>query len=443
MTNPLYKILGSFRRWMRALAGEPAPEAPQPPVYWDERVSLTLCNLVQETETRASGRVQVISLADFRTSVGDLWDKYQTKILIIVDSTIGRMIGKGNTYIPQDDNAWLLLFPGLTEDKAQERADAIAASIGEKLMGAQFTEHEVPMPEASRLDLGGALNADGSLNMDAIKRAISTARRKQISTIVARKKIEAQTSSPRPGTGGATMVQSSAAQLKPFFKPAWCAETESIDLFFFRAADSKGLDIYADGMPTSNDATILDLTRTAIAAFKAMCEAGLNAKMSIPLPFTAMQGSMLKEVQKLVVSLGQRERLLRLRVEIVQIPSDATADMLVAIRELFRPYVREVAFFVDLFIPHEQALALDHVMLGCDVSGDADLSEEKIFQDMLMFRQRAGRRGTYILGLQSKPHLKRAINAGIAEVAGPALTDEVTRLPHRVAIIQREELLLP
>ena len=66
-------------------------------VYWDDSVALTLSNLVQETETRASGRVQVISLADFREAVGELWAKYQSRILLIAESTISRMIGKGNT----------------------------------------------------------------------------------------------------------------------------------------------------------------------------------------------------------------------------------------------------------------------------------------------------------------------------------------------------------
>ena len=149
-------------------------------VYWDDSVALTLSNLVQETETRASGRVQVISLADFREAVGELWEKYQSRILLIAESTISRMIGKGNTFIPQGEDAWLLLFMGLPNDKAQDRADTIAATIGEKLVGAQFTAHELPLPQASKLDLTGALNADGSFNLEAVKQAISRVRKTQI-----------------------------------------------------------------------------------------------------------------------------------------------------------------------------------------------------------------------------------------------------------------------
>ena len=95
---------------------------------------------------------------------------------------------------------------------------------------------------------------------------------------------------------------------------------------------------------------------------------------------------------------------------------------------------------VDIFQPSEQVLALDHIMLGASGKDAGGLSEEQIFQDLLLFRQRTGRRGTYILGLASKAHLRRAINAGIAEVGGPALGEDTKRLPHRVTILQREQL---
>jgi hypothetical protein len=157
----------------------------------------------------------------------------------------------------------------------------------------------------------------------------------------------------------------------------------------------------------------------------------------------ALHGAALADIQRLIANLRQRDRLLRLPLEVVQIPPQATADMLVAIRELFRPYVREVAFLVDLLSPNEQALVLDHVKLGTDATALAGTSDEQIFRDMLIFRQRAGRRGTYVTGLKTRGHLRRAIGAGIAEVGGASLTEDIKRLPHRVAIVPREQLLAP
>ncbi len=437
----LRSAFAKARRWTRAFFKLDRNEPIPPRVYWDDDVTLALSNLVQETETRASGRVQVISLADFRAAIGELWDKYKSRILIITESTIGRMIGRGNTYIPQGEDAWLLLFPGLPEDRAQQRADAIAATIGEKLVGAQFTANETPLPTASKLDLSNARNADGSLNMDAVKAAISKIKQGQISKIaVSNRPAKA---APAPVAAAGKIMQSAIEQLTPFFRPAWCAETESVDTFFFRASSEDSANIYADTALPNNDATILDLTRGAVTAFRAMCASGLQAKMAIPVPFSTLHGAALTEIQRMIAALPQRERLMRLRLEVVRIPSDVTADMLLPIRELFRPYVREVAFMVDLAMPHDQVLALDHIVLGVDVTASIPTDEDHIFQEMLMFRQRAGRRPTYILGLNNRAQVKRAIGAGFNEMSSPTLCEDVRRLPHRVPIRHRDELLAP
>ena len=441
--SSLQRALAWTARWARRFVRGKREDAPHPRVYWDDNVSLTLSNLARETETRASGRVQLITLADFREAIGELWDRYENKILIIVESTIGRMIGKGNTYIPQDDDTWLLLFPDLSEDMAQQRADAIAASIGEKLLGAQFSAHEAPLPTASKLDLTGALNADGSLNMEAVKAAISRIRRTQITAVAASNRPARHAASRAPVSPAGTLVSSNAEQLKPFFRPAWCAETESIDTFFFRANADTGVNVYSDPAPPINDATVLDLTKTATTAFTAMCDSGLQAKMAIPVPFDTLRCAALSEFQRLIAGVRQRDRLLRLRLEVVRIPSEAAADTLIAIRELFRPYVREVAFMINLRSPHDQVLVLDHIMLGVDLTDTAIPDEEVLFQEMLMFRQRAGRRGTYVLGLNTRAHLKRAINAGISEIGGGTLLEDIKRLPHRIAIVHREEILAP
>jgi len=414
----------------------------RPRTYWDDNVALTLSNLVHETETRASGRVQLISLADFRAAVGDLWEKYKSRILIIVESTIARMIGRGNTFIPQGDDAWLMLFPNFSEEKAQEITDAIAAKIGDKLVGAQFTAHELPLPATSKLDLAVAVNADGSLNMDAVKLAVSRARQAQISTTVKNAAAEKSAGGIRTHATAPTS-QSKAGQMKVLFRPAWCAETEAIDSFFFRAFTDAGANIYIEGGPAVSDATVSDLTKAAADAFTAMCTSNLRAKLAMPVPFSKLRGATRSGIQRAVASLAQRDRLLHLRLEVVQIPPAAPADELVAVRELFRPFVREVAFLTDLFTPHDQLMALDHIILGADISNEIRRDDDELFQAMLLFRQRAGRRSTYVLGLHSRSHVSHAVNAGISEVGGPGVMDDLKRLPERITPLRRDHLLAP
>ena len=443
MKNSTAMLLTMVRRtfgWIaegaRALHGRLRNESARRPAYWDDRVVLTLSNLVREIETRASGRVQLISLADFREDVGELWQGYQEQIFLIVESTIGRMIGKGNVFLPHGDDAWILLMPGLPEAKAQQRADAIAVSIGQKLVGGRFTERGVPLPTASKLDLSTALNDDGSLNLEAVRTAIGTARQLQKLPRSANSGV-APAAPPNHGVA----APSAAGSLTTYFTPAWCAETESINSFFFRAGLETNIDVYANDARACSDATIIDLTKLAVAAFTAMGKAGLTAKLSIPVPFGALCGPALPEIRRLIANLPQRDRLTHLRLEVVRIPHWITADRLVPIRELFRPYVRGVALMVDLFAPHDQLLVLDHVMLGADVSTAGAADEEALFQAMLTFQRRAGRRGTYVLGLNHPSHLRQAINAGIGEIGGLALGDNLNRLPDRLSVVRREALL--
>lgn len=438
------RFLSSIRKFLRNAAGASVDEPLPARVYWDSDVTLTLQNLVQDAETRASGRVQVITLADFRSAIGDLWDKYEQRILLIAESTISRMIGRGNTFIPQEKDTWLLLFPGLPEDEAVVRADAIAARIGEKLVGAQFSEPPPPPPLASRLDLTGALNADGSLNFDRLKAAVEQVRKAAKNADIPVVAVK------RPGgpaargaiTSPVHQTKAETFQITVGFRPAWNAETQSIDSFFFRGASPNGSDLFASNTPPPEDIAVLDFVAAGGRAFSEMCERGLRAILTVPVPFETLQGPHLADIQRLITGLRQRDRLLQLRLEITHVPYRARAEQLVAMREIFRPYVRDVAFQLDLFLPSDQVLALDHVVLGTELTHQTRQGDDDLFQAMMVFRQRAGRRATYILGLHSRLQVAHALTAGISEVGGPAIHAEMKKLPDQVVVISRQDLLI-
>lgn len=439
IVHTLKTALSRLRAAVRSFAGVAPADLHGARVYWDENVALTLTDLVQEAETRASGRVQIISLAEFRAAIEDLWDKYESRILLIAESTISRMIGRGNTFIPQHRDTWLLLFPALSEADALARADAIAAKIGEKLVGARFTETPPPLPEAAKLDLNGVLNADGSLNLERVKSAVQSARQASHMGIRSPKSTPPVAKTPSRLTA---QQNSEAAKLATIYRPAWTAETQSVNSFFFRATKADGSDIFAASGPHPNDATVLELLAIASRTFSEMCGRGMRATLTFPVPYPALVGAHVADIQRAISGLPQRDRLLHLRLEITHLPVCAGADSLVPIRELFRPYVREVAFLLDLFQVSDQVLALDHIMVGVDIPRGVRRTDDEIFQSLLVFRQRAGRRPTYALGLSSRSLVAQAVSAGVAEVGGPAVTDEIKRLPDQVAVIRRQDLLL-
>lgn len=441
----LKRGLSRLRKIVRRLAGVPPEEARGARVYWDDGVTLALTDLVREAETRASGRVQVITLGAFRAAIGELWDTYESRILLIAESTISRMIGRGNTFIPQEKDTWLLLFPTLPEPNALQRADAIASKIGEKLVGAQFTETPPPLPETAKLDLSGALNADGSLNLERVKAAVANVREMaggHAGGVKISKPAPKTPARPAGATQTSPPVKTEAAQLTICYRPAWTAETQCINSFFLRATRSNGSEVFSPSGAFPNDATVLELLSIASRVFSEMCERGLRATLTVPIPFAAFHGSRVTDIQRAVATLSQRDRLLHLRIEITHVPLRAGADSLVPIRELLRPYVREVAFLVDLFQPADQVFALDHVMIGTELPPGLQRSNEEVFQAMLVFRQRVGRRSTYALGLSSRLQVAHAVTAGITEVGGAAVTPEIKKLPDQVTVIKRQDLVL-
>lgn len=444
MTSPWKAFAAARKRFttfvavrLRNFIGADAAFESRARTYWDADVSLTIANLVQETETRASGRVQVITLAEFRTVIGELWDRYEDRILLIAETTISKMIGRGNTFIPQDKDTWLLLFPALEEKRAIDRADEIAARIGEKLMGAQFSEHAPPLPALHKLDLASAVNADGSIDLQRVKAAVIKVR----SASEPKPAVRPTSRKPPIETGRTATGSGAAAKFAVTFRPAWNADTQSVDSFFFRAATPTGVPAFSHQTPHMGDAVHLDLFAGALRSFSEMCEQGLRATLTIPVPHATLLGSMAGEIRRSVAALNQQKRLLHLRLEIVQVPHTARPERLIAMREMFRPFVRDVAFLTDLFSPPENILALEHIALGAEIDPTIAQSDEELFQAMLLFRQRAAERQTYILGLRSRAQVMRAIATGLMEIGGPGIASDSRRLPQRVEVIRRDELL--
>jgi hypothetical protein len=364
MASVLARLRAPFTRGFAGLRALFEPPLPRAHAYWDGEIALTLSKLVQETKTRASGRVQLLSLATFRAEIGELWDQYKDRILLIAETTIARRIGRGNTFIVQDEDSWLLLFPGLDEQEAQVRADAIAAVIGEKLVGARFAPEEAPLPEAAKLDLDAAVNADGSVNLEGLRAAVNRAKDKQqkiFGTPVKR----GSAAPARPMTAPVP-EPSRLKELSLTYRPIWSADTQTVDTFALQAHLAHG-SVLEDGGPTINETTAIDLVRTGLEAFTAMRGAKLRAKFVLPVVASALSTRALTEVQRLITALPREDRLLTLRLAFHRLPARASLEQLIALREVFRPYAREVAFPVNPFDPTHPAFALDHIVAMADV----------------------------------------------------------------------------
>ena len=432
-------------------------------VYWDDDVTLTLGNLVSETETKASGKVQVITLAAFRDSIDELWERYKDRITIIAETSIARRIGKGNTFIALEDDSWLLLFSRSAEPEAQARADAIAAAIGQKLMGARFTLEEMPMPGAEKLGLADILNDDGSINLASVRSEVGKIKTAQRAAYLAHIPKSAartgKTKEPPRKTGRIPVVRARAipgtpAAIAPpppqedpsrinelilLFRPAWSAESQSVNTFHLRAYTTEGVCVTDDDTAKLNSATALDLVRAGVAAFTALRVSDAPLHLVLPLPVAAFTVTALVDAQKLIAQIPREERIGHLRLDLRRLPR-AAPEKLVALRELFRSYVQGISFPINPFTATDAMLSIDHVTFTADVSRETGCTDQEMFDALMMLKTRAGVRPVAVAGLRKRSHLARAVAAGVAEVSGPALMDEVKTLPDRAQRLPRESL---
>ena len=442
---------------MRGLFGGGPPKR-RARVYWDDDITLTLQNLVHETETKASGKVQVISLASFRESIGELWERYQSRIIMIAETSIARRIGRGNNFIALDEDSWLLLFSRADEAQAQARADAIAGAIGEKLMGARFAFADMPLPQSARLGLADVLNEDGTLNLDAVRAEVGKIKANHrlmapIPKSAARKAQEGKPAGKRiiararplpapapPPPPPAPEEPSHITGLTLLFRPAWTAASQSVDTFHFRAYTPEGVNVTDDETAALNSATALDFVRAGLKAFTDMRAAELPFLFVLPLPISAFNAGALGEAQKLIAAIPREDRLTHLRLDLRRLPR-ATPEKLVALRELFRSYVQAIAFPINPFTNPDAMLAIDHISYTADVSRESGCTDNEMFEALLMLKNRAGARPVAVTGLRKRSHLTRAVGAGVAEVSGAALMDEVKHLPQRMQTLPRENLI--
>jgi len=403
--------------------------------YWDEGAALTLVDIVREGETKASGKVQYISLNDFRTSVGDLWNQYQDHILLIAETTIARMLGRGRLFIPVPKAAdqppgtdtWLLLMPDLDPDAAAEHAEAIARRLGEKLLGERFTEHAPAMPTAAQLDLTGVMSADGSLNLDALRSAVNRARTAQAAVVAT----------------AATPVTATSQSSTVMIRPAWRTATEMEDSYFLRPISARGEDVTADPAVPFPEAAAIAACSTAARLLDTISRTNLRAMIALPLPYPLLYSPAAQNLRKAIDRMPSKLRLLHLRVEIVRTPPQVLADQLVGLREIFRSAVRDVAFSVDAFAPHSDVFALKHISIGTDLSCARSWDETDLRKALGQLRADAAGRHTYVLGLRSSAHARIAVSCGIDEIGGISISKDITSLPGQLRVIPQTAIIAP
>ncbi len=168
-------------------------------------VPLSLDDLLKNQPT---ARLHMISLAEYRSSIGEAWKKRSKVILLLAETTLRGHLRPGETLFQADGgNVFILYFPKLSYADAIKRAMDAADHLGRKLVGEKFSDGQGEAP-AVRLTSFSALdvaNDDGELDAAALGKQAEKAERLDKVVLPAQSKPQAQTAPPakQPAGGGA------------------------------------------------------------------------------------------------------------------------------------------------------------------------------------------------------------------------------------------------
>lgn len=446
-------ILAKLKPSHEGVRGNAAQEEGHQPANWnDNSLELTLGTLLTNKESKSLGTVQAITLSDFRDSLGDLWERYEKNILVIAETSIDRALSKGQTVIQQDPETWLMVTPDLTPEQAEKFATTIASSIGEKLMGARFeTENEAdPTPQTGRVDLSDALSEDGSINREAIQKAVANARA-SIAAKNAREQrqknrlesvqVKAHAKDKKPVADSKPGVTVAETGLKLSYWPCWTAEAQSIDTFICRPVGQDGLSPFERDDPSLVAANAVAVARACAVALNSMVKEGVRAKLVVPIPLVAILSPKQRQVLQALQKLQEKHRFLFLRPEIVRVPHSISTPALLTARDALRPLARDVGILTDLFNPNKAVLSVSGMIIGCDAEKQQAASAADLLKALSQFKTAVQPRASYVLGLSEEAAVKHAATIGFSEIGGPGLRERLRRTPQTTEPLSTDDLL--
>ena len=444
----------TFAKLFRRFFGGAPEEVSDEPKYWDESVKLTLAKLVQSQASLSLGSVQVFSLGQFRAEIGAaLWKKHREKILIIVETTLQKRIGRGNTVIPQGKDTWLLVMPELPQDEAEARADGLAQLIGQKLVGLNFTSQELPLPQTAKLNLNGALNDDGSLNVLAIQSAVAKSRTEAQKRPAAR---VGQKEKYKPSLKSGTKKESQTTDKKEkielpppddmgiMFLPIWSDKTQSIDTFSAQFAlteppQGDALSVSDSDQVASN---CLGATELVLRSLKRLTTAKIRCVIAMPIPWAVAKKPALRdELLKRMSVMPEAQRLLYVRYDILNVPASADVQEITSTTQAFvSSGCRDICVQVPWEDQHEQMGQLPRTVIKTDMSEAERTSNYSFGIQIEFFVNGSETNLTCITGLKTRGEVSLALKSGASQVGGSGLLEPVPQPPSKVVTIPREKL---
>jgi len=160
-------------------------------------------------------RLHVFSLSDFRRAAGPKWDRLQGLVEVAFDTIIRRHVDiNTDVFTRLDAEIACLALPNADRSDARTRVASIAHDLGAHLFGDSLVDGRRPQVLAANLSLDDALTAEGSMDRQAIEKALA-----QSAAAVAAEAVKGK--APPAKTNAGSVFAISGNQTRPIDEPDW------------------------------------------------------------------------------------------------------------------------------------------------------------------------------------------------------------------------------
>lgn len=432
--------------------------------YLDPRSFVTALDGVFAAAPGPRNRLSVLSLADFREAVGPKWPRLADKVATVADCVIRRHLDGGHDLFTQlDGETFVIAMPRCSREEARARITEIAEDLTVRLLGDGLVGGRRPAALAANLAFDEARAAGGGLDREAIRQAAEESR-----SLLA----VARLAGAAAGARGEPLLTSLADQgeavagpeweyfhrahaaagpdlderLRPLprdavlsvlWRPTWVADSEAICAYLARvvridhpgAAPVEGALAY----PLADPAGVYAIDRFVVARAVRDLKAGEAAErrtaVILPLSWTSLTPERRGELLLPLADLHPRTRGQLLKIEVFNIPDDATGEQMAGLMDFFRHIGCAVMLrrHLEARPPPTLGPAPD---VGIDLAelrpdervGDAELVARL---ERLKRAAEAGGQTCHLWGVRRRPVIARLVADGFRMINGPGLMADV------------------
>lgn len=419
---------------------------------------------LNDPELRA--RLHIISLAEFRESVGEKWPRLADKVSMIVEQVIRRHAGRDCPFCRDGEDSWILAFPGMSPEAARQRTLSVVEDLGRHLFGDQTGEAERSMPLASEVLISDAVSEDGELDSRRVRSAVDESR-SFLSGVVAESsnkwtgigrsdqakkenlawEVMDTPSTKKPLAFDPDMVGAlpPGAKLSLLWRPTWVASGEAISAYGARicridrdgAEPIEGVRAY----PPGDEKTALALDRFVVssavrdilAAARSGNEALNQSTAIIPLSWASLASDQRGGVVVPFSDLTQAIRNNRLVVEIFGIPDGTTTPELESVVSYVRSLCRDVLVRTRMSARRSSLAAEIGVsMVGLDLSElrpEEKMDDENLLATLDRIQEATAKDGIgcYLWSARHRKVVGGVVQSGFDMVNGPGLMKDIPR----------------